>query len=245
MLASFSIEGKVLLETKQLKLDKRKSTNISEVYLITLLSMSVSWLTFNISNLAICFRISSYLLAKKQKKFLSLWYEYSEYVRMISVRTMLPTIASRLSYWTILLCCYIEIFIFYIGKNFLIFNQSYFFMRCYFVIQKWFYSFPKLFIVVNSFFHKTVVIERRNSFFVLYKIFLFARPSKLVPNSTNFHNIFGQCLFHERWIKTRVYFYLQRPWWFIVCWHISKKKKWKLSSLLMYWQLLTLRVNPL
>ena len=85
MLASFSIEGKVLLETKQLKLDKRKSTNISEVYLITLLSMSVSWLTFNISNLAICFRISSYLLAKKQKKFLSLWYEYSEYVRMISV----------------------------------------------------------------------------------------------------------------------------------------------------------------
>ena len=42
MLACFGIEEKVLFETKQLRLDTRKSTNISEASLITFLGMSVS-----------------------------------------------------------------------------------------------------------------------------------------------------------------------------------------------------------
>ena len=90
-------------------------------------------------------------------------------------------------------------------KNF-ISNQGCFFTRCCFVRQKWFYSFSKLFIVGNNFFLKTAVIERRNSFFVLYTLFYFARPSKFFSNSSNFHNICGQCLIREGWVVTSCVF---------------------------------------
>lgn len=94
----------------------------------------------------------------------------------------------------------------FVGKNFFIFNQGCFFTRCCFVRQKWLYSFSKIFIVGNNFFLKTAVIERRNSFFVFYTLFYFARPSKFVSNSSNFHNICGQCLLHEGWVVTSCVF---------------------------------------
>ena len=116
MLACFGIEEKVLFETKQLRLDTRKSANISEASLITFLGMSVSWLAFNISKLAICFRTSALSTCEKAKEnsfpllhtspIASMlgWFLYFTIIGS----SMLPTIGSRLSYWRILLCCFIE-----------------------------------------------------------------------------------------------------------------------------------------
>ena len=67
LLVLFNIEGKVLFETKQLKLDKRISANI-ELSLITFVGMSVSWLVFDISKFTISFRISSLPTSEKAKE---------------------------------------------------------------------------------------------------------------------------------------------------------------------------------
>ena len=62
-----SVEGKVTFETEQLELDKRKSTNISELFFITFVSMSISWLAFDVSKFAICFSFSSLFACKVAK----------------------------------------------------------------------------------------------------------------------------------------------------------------------------------
>ena len=49
--------------------------------------------------------------------------------------------------------------LFIASNNFFIFNQGYFFTGCHLVRQKWFYSFPKPFIVGNIFSVKTTVIR--------------------------------------------------------------------------------------
>ena len=81
----FRIEVKVLFEIKQLKLDKRKTSNISELCLITFAGDPYLDLVLIYPNSQFLLGSLPYLFPRKQKEFSVTYFSCSEYSRTISV----------------------------------------------------------------------------------------------------------------------------------------------------------------